>query len=80
MKKININSNQPTLLIIRAGIVGITIANYCLLNNFELITQETELIGFNKALNLEDIFFSNRKEEDRDSIVFSEKLLFLENH
>ena len=56
-----------------------TIANYCQLNNIDLIAQETELIGFNKALNLEDIFFGNRKEEVKDIIVFSEKLLFLEH-
>ena len=56
-----------------------SIANYCQMNNLDLIIQETELIGFKKSLNLEDIIFGNRKSEVKDIIVFSEKLLFLNN-
>lgn len=55
------------------------IANYCQLNNLNLITQETELIGFTKSLNLNDLIYGNRKSQVKDIIIFSEKLLFLED-
>lgn len=55
------------------------ISNYCLLNNLNLITQETELVGFKKSLNLNDLLFGNRKYQVKDIILFSEKLLFIED-
>lgn len=54
-----------------------TIASFCSSKNFDLILLETELIGFNKPLNLEDILFGNRHGLAKDIVVFSDKLLFL---
>ena len=57
-----------------------TIASFCSTKNFNLILLETELIGFKKPLNLEDILFGNRKGLANDIVVFSDKLLFLNNN
>jgi len=56
-----------------------SIASFCLKNKFDLILLETELIGFKKPLNLEDILFGIRKGLAKDIVVFSDKLLFLNN-
>ena len=55
------------------------IANYCQINKLNLITQETELVGFRKSLNLKDLLYGNRKSQVKDIILFSEKLLFQED-
>ena len=57
-----------------------TIASFCLAKNFDLILLETELMGFSKPLNLEDILWGNRKGLTNDIVVFSDKLLFLDNN
>lgn len=56
-----------------------TIASFCSTNNFDLILLETELIGFKKPLNLEDVLFGNRKGLVKDIVVFSYKLILLNN-
>jgi sporadic carbohydrate cluster 2OG-Fe(II) oxygenase len=55
------------------------VTSFCLKNNLDLILLETELIGFTKPLNLEDILFGSRSGLAKDIVVFSDKLIFLEN-
>ena len=57
-----------------------TIASFCSTKKFDLIFLETELMGFSKPLNLEDIIFGNRRGIVNDIVVFSKKLLFLDNN
>jgi hypothetical protein len=45
----------------------------------DLILLETELVGFTKPLNLEDILFGNRNGLAKDIVIFSDKLIYLEN-
>ena len=54
-----------------------SIISYSKKNNLDLITLETELIGFSRPINLEDLLFGSRKGEARDIVVFSEKILNL---
>ena len=56
-----------------------SIKSFCSKKNFDLIILETELIGFKKPLNLEDILFGNRNGLANDIVIFSDKLLFLNN-
>jgi len=55
------------------------VTSFCLKNNLDLILLETELVGFTKPLNLEDILFGNRKGLAKDIVIFSDKLIYLEN-
>lgn len=54
--------------------------NYCLKNNLSIVAHETELMGFNKLINLEDIFFGNRKKLTKNVVIFSDKLINLKNN
>jgi len=54
-----------------------SIKSYCDKNNFNLILVETELIGFTRPINLEDLIFGQRKNLSKNIIVFSDKLLKL---
>lgn len=54
------------------------ITSYCMKNKLDLILLETELVGFTKPLNLEDILFGNRRGLAKDIVVFSDKLIYLE--
>lgn len=56
-----------------------TIVSYCKKNNLDLLKLETELIGFTKPINLENILFGNEKKNIRNIIIFSEKNLDLKN-
>jgi hypothetical protein len=55
------------------------VTSFCLKNNLDLILLETELVGFTKPLNLEDILFGNRNGLAKDIVIFSDKLVYLEN-
>lgn len=48
---------------------------YCKRQNLKLLIIETELIGFNRPLNLEDIICGNRKGLAKNIVIFSDKLL-----
>ena len=53
--------------------------SYCQRNNLSIIAHETELMGFNKLINLEDIFFGNKKGLTKNVVIFSDKLINLKN-
>ena len=53
--------------------------SYCQKKNLTIITHETELMGFEKLINLEDIFFGNFKGLTKDVVIFSDKLINLKN-
>ena len=53
--------------------------NYCQRNNLNIIAHETELMGFKKLINLEDIFFGNKKGLTKNVVIFSDKLIDLKN-
>ena len=55
------------------------IISYCNKNNLKLLVLETELMGFSKPLNLEDIICGNRKGLAKNIIVFSDKILNRDN-
>ena len=52
-----------------------TIVSYCKKQNLKLLNLETELIGFTRPLNLEDIICGNRKGMVKNIVIFSDKLL-----
>ena len=47
-------------------------ADYASRNDLYLVAQETELIGFNRLLNFEDMISGERQLKARDIVVFSE--------
>lgn len=53
------------------------ITSFCVKNKLDLILLETELVGFTKPLNLEDILFGNRSGLAKNIVVFSDKLIYL---
>jgi sporadic carbohydrate cluster 2OG-Fe(II) oxygenase len=55
------------------------VTSFCLKNDLDLLLVETELIGFTKPLNLENILFGNRSSLVKDIVIFSDKLIYLEN-
>ena len=55
-----------------------SIKSYCKKNNLNLLKLETELVGFTKPINLENILFGNKNTTAKDIVLFSEKNLDLD--
>jgi sporadic carbohydrate cluster 2OG-Fe(II) oxygenase len=55
-----------------------SIISYCKKNNLNLVKLETELVGFTKPINLENILFGNKVTTTKDIVLFSEKNLDLD--
>jgi sporadic carbohydrate cluster protein (TIGR04323 family) len=55
-----------------------SIKSYCKKNNLNLLKLETELVGFTKPINLENILFGNKVTTAKDIVLFSEKNLDLD--
>lgn len=85
-KKINniaigyLNQNKiSNEIVISQTIQQESIISYCKKNDLNLTKLETELIGFSKSINLENILFGDKNETAKNIIIFSEKNLDINN-